>query len=225
MEKPSLSKSIAPVFEKLEKLSKIQRIFIFGGTLLLIIGVFGYFMYFPKMKELQKLGSEYQELEKKLATAKKTAKDLPKLQEEMNNAEAQLKVVMKALPETKEIPTLLESISLSGQEAGLEFVLFQPGNEQNKSFYAEIPVSIQISGKYHNVAIFFDKVARLPRIVNIQDINMRPDPTKKNNELVTTCTAVTYKFLDAKAAAPPAVKGKKGAIKPKTEATKPGKHG
>ncbi|MDP3286540.1 MAG: type 4a pilus biogenesis protein PilO [Desulfobacterales bacterium] len=225
MEKPNLSKSIAPVFEKLEKLSKIQRMLIFGGILFLTIGVFGYFMYFPKVKEIQKLDLEYGELEKKLSAAKNTAKNLPKLQEEINNAEGQLKLVMKALPETKEIPTLLESISLSGQEAGLEFVLFQPGNERNQSFYAEIPVSIQISGNYHNVAVFFDKVARLPRIVNIQDINMKPDPAKKNNELLTSCTALTYKFLDAKAAAPPAGKGKKGAAKKKIAETKPGKHG
>jgi len=224
MEKKSLSKSIAPVFEKLEKLSKIQRILIFCGILLLAIGVSGYFLFFPKMQEIQTLGSEYEELEKKLAAAKNTAKTLPKIKEEMNNAESQLKVVMKALPETKEIPTLLEGISLSGQDAGLEFVLFQPGNERNQSFYAEIPVSIQVSGKYHNVALFFDKVARLPRIVNIQDINMKPDPAKKNNELITACTAVTYKFLDAKAAAP-AVKGKKGAAKKKIAETKPGKHG
>ena len=224
MEKPNLSKSITPVFEKLEKLSKIQRILVFGSTLLLTIGVFGYFMYFPKMQQIQKLGSEHKELEKKLAVDKNTAKNLPKLQEEMNNAELQLKVVMKALPETKEIPTLLESISLTGQDAGLEFVLFQPGNEQDKNFYAEIPVSIQISGKYHNVAVFFDKVARLPRIVNIQDIIMKPDPAKKNNELLTTCTAVTYKFLEAKAAAP-ADKAKKGAETKKKEETKPGKHG
>jgi len=176
------------------------------------------------MQEIQTLGSEYEELEKKLSAAKNTAKNLPKVKEEMNNAESQLKVVMKALPETKEIPTLLEGISLSGQDAGLEFVLFQPGNERNQSFYAEIPVSIQVSGKYHNVALFFDKVARLPRIVNIQDINMKPDPAKKNNELITACTAVTYKFLDAKAAAP-AVKGKKGAAKKKIAETKPGKHG
>jgi len=229
MEKPSLSKSIAPVFEKLEKLSKIQRILAFAGILLLTIGAFGYFMYYPKMKDIQKLGSDYIELDKKLSASKNTAKNLPKLKEEMNNAEAQLKVVMKALPETKEIPTLLESISLSGQEAGLEFVLFQPGNEQNKSFYAEIPVSIQLSGNYHNVALFFDKVARLPRIVNIQDISMKPDPAKKNNELFTSCTAVTYKFLEAKAAPPAgAGKAKKGAAvaPPKTTAaTKPGKHG
>lgn len=224
MEKPNISKSIAPVFEKLEKLSKVQRILLFSGTLVLIIGVFGYFMYFPKMQELQKLGSEYEELEKKLSSAKSTAKNLPKIKEDMNKAEAQLKIVMKALPETKEIPALLESISLSGQEAGLEFVLFQPGGERNQSFYAEIPVSLQISGKYHNVAVFFDKVARLPRIVNIQDINIKPDPAKKNNELLTSCTAVTYKFLDAKAA-PPAAKGKKGAAKKKQAETKPGKHG
>jgi type IV pilus assembly protein PilO len=224
MEKKSLSKSIAPVFEKLEKLSKIQRILIFSGILLLAIGVSGYFLFLPKMQEIQTLGSEYEELEKKLSAAKNTAKNLPKIKEEMNNAESQLKVVMKALPETKEIPTLLESISLSGQEAGLEFVLFQPGNERNQSFYAEIPVSIQISGKYHNVAVFFDKVARLPRIVNVQDISMKPDPAKKNNELLTSCTAVTYKFLDSKAV-PPAAKGKKGAAKTKQGATKPGKHG
>ncbi|RPH52332.1 MAG: protein PilO [Desulfobacteraceae bacterium] len=224
MEKPSISKSIATVFEKLEKLSKIQRMLFFGGTLLLIIAIFGYFMYFPKMQELKKLGSEYEDLEKKLTAAKKTAKNLSKVKEEMNNAESQLKIVMKALPETREIPTLLESISLSGQDAGLEFVLFQPGNEQDKSFYAEIPVSIQISGKYHNVALFFDKVARLPRIVNIQDINMEPDTAKKNNELLTTCTAVTYRFLEAKAAEP-AAEDKKEAAKKKKVVTKPGKHG
>jgi type IV pilus assembly protein PilO len=224
MEKPSISKLIAPVFEKLEKISKIQRMLFFGGTLFLIVGIFGYFMYFPKMQALKKMGSEYEDLEKKLSAAKKTAKNLPKVKEEMNNAESQLKIIMKALPETREIPSLLESISLSGQDAGLEFVLFQPGNEQDKSFYAEIPMSIQVSGKYHNVALFFDKVARLPRIVNIQDINIEPDPAKKNNELLTTCTAMTYRFLEAKAAAP-ADKAKKGAETKKKAETKPGKHG
>jgi type IV pilus assembly protein PilO len=224
MEKPDISKSIAPVVEKLEKLTKVQRILIFSGTLILIVGVFVYFVYLPKMQEISKLRTEYQDLEKKLAASKSTAKNLPKIKEELEQAEAQLKVVMKALPETKEIPSLLEGISLSGQEAGLEFVLFQPGADRNQSFYAEIPVSMQVSGKYHNVAVFFDKVARLPRIVNIQDISMKPDPAKKNNELLTSCTAVTYKFLDAKDA-PPAAKGKKGAAKKKQAEKKPGKHG
>jgi len=220
MEKPDISKSIAPIFEKLEKLTKVKRFLLFTCIIVVIISSFIYFIFFPKIQQYSKLSTEYSDLNKKLAAAKVTAKELPKLKEEFNKAEIQLKVVMKALPESKEIPSLLESISLSGQEAGLEFVLFQPGNEINKSFYAEIPVSIQISGKYHNVAVFFDKVARLPRIVNIQNIVMRVDQSKKNNDLVTTCTAVTYKFLDTKDAE---ISKTKGASTKKT-VKKPGKH-
>ena len=220
MEKPDISKSIAPIFEKLEKLSKVKRFLLFSGVIVVIVSAFAYFIFFPKIQQYNKLSSEYADLNKKLSAANITAKELPKLKEEFNKAEIQLNVVMKALPESKEIPSLLESISLSGQEAGLEFVLFQPGIERNKSFYAEIPVSIQISGKYHNVAVFFDKVARLPRIVNIQDIVMRVDQSKKNNDLVTTCTAVTYKFLDTKDSEIP---NKKGPSTKKT-VTKPGKH-
>ncbi len=221
MEKPDISKSIAPIFEKLEKLSKAKRFLLFSGIIVVIVAVFVYFVLYPKLQQYRKLRTEYSELDKKLIAAKNAAKELPKLKEEFNKAEIQLKEVMKALPESKEIPSLLESISLSGQEAGLEFILFQPGNERNQSFYAEIPVSIQISGKYHNVAVFFDKVARLPRIVNIKDILMKVDPSKKNNDLITTCTAVTYKFLDIKEQ--PQIAEKKGAPKKNTE-TKPGKH-
>ncbi|MBU3949322.1 MAG: type 4a pilus biogenesis protein PilO [Proteobacteria bacterium] len=211
MEKPELSKSIAPIFEKLEKLSKIKRILIFCGILIVIVGVFVYTMLLPKFDKISKLESEYKTLTNKLNTAKRTASSLPEFKEKMNNADMQLKIVMQALPETKEIPTLLESISLCGQDAGLEFILFQPGNEINKNFYAEIPVSIIVTGKYHNVATFFDKVARLPRIVNINDISMKPDDKNKNEEqLLTSCTAITYKFLDAKDSAPAEKVNKKG---------------
>lgn len=212
MEKPEFSKSIAPIFEKLEKLSKTQRILIFCGILIAIVGIFVYTMWLPKFDKINKLESEYKQLTSKLDAAKRTAKNLPEFKEKMSIADAQLKIVTKALPETKEIPTLLESISLCGQDAGLEFVLFQPENEQNKNFYAEIPVSMQVSGKYHNVATFFDKVARLPRIVNINNISMKIDQAKKDNELFTSCTAVTYKFLDLKASEPAGKAMKKGRI-------------
>jgi type IV pilus assembly protein PilO len=90
----------------------------------------------------------------------------------------------------------LSSISQSGRDAGLDFLLFQPQAEKNKDFYAEIPVSIKITGNYHNVALFFDKVARLSRIVNIDDIKMTS--TKGNANLITSCKAVTYRFVEKK---------------------------
>ena len=90
----------------------------------------------------------------------------------------------------------MSSVSQSGRDAGLDFLLFQPEPEKNQDFYAEIPVSMKVAGNYHNVALFFDKVARLSRIVNIDDIKMTS--TKGNTDLITSCKAVTYRFVETK---------------------------
>jgi type IV pilus assembly protein PilO len=101
---------------------------------------------------------------------------------------------MRALPEKEEIPTLLTGISKAGKDSGLNFVLFQPKPDVEKEFYAEIPVAMKVRGDYHGVATFFESVAGLNRIVNIRDITITPD--KDSSNLSTTCTAVTYKFIE-----------------------------
>ncbi|HPA14663.1 MAG TPA: type 4a pilus biogenesis protein PilO [Desulfobacterales bacterium] len=206
------SKAIDPFFQKIEKLTKVQRILICFLTILLLAGSFVYFSYLPKFKEIDKLSKEYDGLAKQLIIAKNEAKDLEKYRNEMKQAEDQYRIVMKALPEKKEIPSLLAAISQSGQDAGLEFLLFEPKAEVQKDFYTEIPVSIQVKGNYHNVALFFDKISRLSRIVNINDIKIAL-PKENEDKLSTSCTAVTYKFVDA----PPQ--------KAQNSKTKPGKTG
>ncbi|MBU4209410.1 MAG: type 4a pilus biogenesis protein PilO [Proteobacteria bacterium] len=187
-------KAIEPLFEKVGNISKVHRILICVSTFIVITGLFVYFSYLPKFEKLNQLNSDYKNLEKMLASAKKKAAQVNKYREEMKIAEAQYKIAMKALPDKKEIPSLLTSISEAGREAGLEFLLFQPESEINKDFYAEIPVSIKVAGNYHNVGLFFDKVSRLSRIVNIKDIVM--ETSKEGNMLNTSCTAVTYRFVE-----------------------------
>ncbi|MBA3019004.1 MAG: type 4a pilus biogenesis protein PilO [Proteobacteria bacterium] len=187
-------KAIEPLFEKVGNISKVHRILICVSTFIVITGLFVYFLYIPKFEKLNQLNSDYKNLEKMLASAKKKAAQVNKYREEMKMAEAQYKIAMKALPDKKEIPSLLTNISESGKEAGLEFLLFQPESEINKDFYAEIPVSIKVAGNYHNVGLFFDKVSRLSRIVNIKDIVM--ETSKEGNMLNTSCTAVTYRFVE-----------------------------
>ena len=116
----------------------------------------------------------------------------------MKEAEAQFNMAMKKLPEKEEIPSLLTAISDSGQAVGLDFLLFEPKAEKKKEFYAEIPVAMSLRGDYHNLAIFFDQVARLNRIVNIENIQMSrgKSKSKTGNKLTVNCTAVTYKFID-----------------------------
>jgi type IV pilus assembly protein PilO len=191
---------------KIENLSKIQRILIFSGVFVLIIAIFVYVLFKPKLEKISSLGNELDNLEKKLVVAKKNAEDLESFQAKMQEAELQFKTAMKALPEKEEIPSLLTSISRSGQDVGLEFLLFEPKTEVRKDFYAEIPVAMQVKGGYHDLAMFFDKVARLSRIVNIKNIAM--GRTKDSQELSASCTAVTYKFVEPAPDKPAAKKGK-----------------
>ena len=185
---------LSPVFEKIEKISKAQRMMIYFGAITILIGAFVYFSCLPKHKTIDKLNQNYDKLEQQLAAAKRNAMQLGKFRNNMKKAEKDYRLAMKALPEKQEIPALLTGISQAGKVVGLEFLLFQPKAEIKKDFYAEIPVSIQVAGSYHNVGLFFDNVATLPRIVNIQGIKMTP--LKGSDELITSCSAVTYKFVE-----------------------------
>ncbi|MFC1812064.1 type 4a pilus biogenesis protein PilO [Thermodesulfobacteriota bacterium] len=198
MKKISLDK-IGPLLDtlanKVAKLSRIQRFLIVIVMLAIIIGPFVYFVYLPKTDTINKLTKEHEELEAKLAKLKIKAAKLKRLQAEKRKMEADFKIVRKALPNQKEIPDLLATISRAGSDSGLAFKLFKPLKPKKKGFYSEIPVKLSVTGGYHNVAQFFDKVAQLPRIVNMQNISIK---TAKGTNLSTSCTAVTYMFVPEK---------------------------
>ena len=123
------------------------------------------------------------------------------MEKELNDAKIELKKAMRLLPDKKELPQLLDGITSAGKLAGLDFLLFQPGKEVNKGFYAEIPVVIKVTGLYHDVAVFFDKVSKLPRIVNIGEVKIKSEDRGDSNILTTSCIAKTYRFIEGSDAA------------------------
>lgn len=195
-------------FEKIAALSRVHRILICAGTFLLIGGLFFYFIYMPKISEINELKVQLDDLEVKLTKARVAAKEFDKYQKKYREAKIRFKLALQLLPDKKEIPSLLENISRSGRGSGLEFLLFQPGNEVPKGFYAEIPVKIQVRGGYHNLAMFFDQVAKLSRIVNISNIEIKGARGSKKAEtyLEASCVATTFRFLEE---APQPKQGKK----------------
>jgi type IV pilus assembly protein PilO len=201
MKKPALSlDSVSPLFQKIEKLTKVQRMLIIISSFVILLGAFGYFSYYPKYQNISKLKKDLAQEEAKLEKAKANAKELNTWRAKMKSAEEKFNLSKMALPENEEIPSLLASVSQSGKDAGLNFLLFQPKPEEQKDFYAEIPVSINVAGDYHQVASFFDKVGALSRIVNVKDIHIAPlaeHGQTENGQLKTTCTAVTYKFSES----------------------------
>jgi len=193
-----ISKITTPIYAFIEKLSKIQRIALFGGVFVVVLGAFVWLSFYPNFGKINQLNEEVKDLERKLTIATQKAKQLPQYRQMFADKEAEFNLAKNALPEKKEIASLLTGISTAGKTAGLEFFLFQPREEKKQDFYAEIPVSIRVRGSYHNVAIFFDKVSRLFRVVNITDIVM--DTRKNTDELDTSCTAITYRFVESAAA-------------------------
>lgn len=124
-------------------------------------------------------------------------KNLAAYRIEVADLEVQLRRALQELPDKKEIPDLLKSISSLATQAGLEEALFRPVPEVFREFYAEVPVAIAVQGTFHQVATFFYEVGRLSRIVNINQIAIRePVVAAEGIRIKAECTATTFRYLD-----------------------------
>jgi type IV pilus assembly protein PilO len=180
-------------FEKVEKIKMPIRILILVGTIVVLAGAFIWLYYIPRTADIADVENKNRKLAKELAEVKKRAKNLEEFERKFERVNLQLEEALKILPDSKEIPSLLTNITRLGRESGLEFMLFNPQAERSQGFYIEIPVSIRVSGTYHRVAQFFDKVGRMDRIVNILNVSMKPEEAL-STQLITSCEAVTFQF-------------------------------
>lgn len=185
-----------PRVEQLLKLPNKQKIAILVAVVLVEAIALVYFLYLPKHKMLMDLKAQHQQLQAEVEEKTKIAVNLPKIQKEYNDLNLELEKALTELPNSKEIPSLLTSITATGKNAGLDFLVFRPRPEVVKDFYAEVPVDITVSGSYFSVANFFAAVANLPRIVNITNVDFA-EVRSVNNRMMTkvNCLATTFRFL------------------------------
>lgn len=188
----NLLSGLEPLFTKLNSLGVPQRVGIFVGSIVLIVGLYVWLLYLPKTKEIERLEVKDKNLVRQVSTARRKASKLKKIRIELENRKEEYVLVMNALPDTKEIPGILSSISSSAKESGLELNKITPGQEKSKDFYAEIPISMEVNGDFHQIALFFDKVSRFGRVVDITSVKMK---SSKDNKMLASCSAVTYRFL------------------------------
>lgn len=205
--------------ERFSKLPKNARLGVVVGVALGVVGLYGWLLYLPASEQLATVHRQELELQRKLNEVRTVAANLPKFQEELARLEREFEVALRQLPNSKELPVLLTDVSSIGKNAGLEFKSFKPKTEVPRDFYAEVPIEIEFSGSFHEIATFFDNVSKLPRIVNVSDIAMRIDEeTLDGTRLQVSGNATTFRFLEGSgagaAAAPGAPKqGANGAAK------------
>lgn len=187
------------LLERFFELESRQRLMACTAALVLVFGAYWYFVYSARRTETLSVAAKITDLRQQRTEKQKLVANIAKLQETVRELGAEVKQAEARLPDSKEIPDLLSSISSAGRDSGLEVISFRQRQEQLKDFYAEVPVDVTVRGNYHEVATFFDRVGQLDRIVNVSDIVMQT-PKREGAEMIvdTLCSATTFRFLDEK---------------------------
>lgn len=163
----------------------------------LVGGAWVYLDTFDQMAELEKVQNQEQQLKTEFEAKQKKAINLQDYQEQLNQIEAELYQMIRQMPTKEEVASLLTDISQMGLTSGLEFKLFKPGPSIRKDFYSELPISIEVTGKYDELGLFISGLATLPRIVTVHDVALIPKESKdkavvKPGDMTMAATIKTY---------------------------------
>jgi len=200
--------------DTLVKLPRIQKIAILAGIAVLLIGLYWFLLYRGQAEKLADKRAVLTKKQQELNEQKMILANLPKFRQETQEMKVKRQEALKQLPNKKDIDKLLRDVSSNAVDSGLEVLLFKPEKEVKKNFYAEIPVVLKLTGSYHDLGLFYDKVANFPRIVNITNIQIDRAKSKSKeisgeNVLQASCTAKTYKFIEEQAGGDAKKNGKK----------------
>lgn len=178
------------------RMSSQKKIFLTLVIVVVIWGLYTWGYYLPKNEQLDKLAEQVNKVTTELNQVKKIAAEIPVLEKEIEALDLKFKEALVVLPEKREVPTLLSSIAGLVKDSNLNMLVFKPLPESFEDFFARVPMEISVAGGYHDVARFFEKVSKLPRIVNISNISMRePKEEDGNYVVVTSGMATTFRFL------------------------------
>lgn len=172
----------------------IPRIVILAGMFVALIAAAAWFGWQSQYEELDVKRQEEEKLKGDWLAKKKQAVNLEAYRNQLVEIERSFGALLKQLPNAAEMESLLVDINQAGLGRGLQFELFKPGAEVVKDFYAELPITVNLTGSYHDFGSFAGDIAKLPRIVTLNDINVVQG--KSGDVLALATTAKTFRYLD-----------------------------
>jgi type IV pilus assembly protein PilO len=195
---------MANILEQIQKTPRSQKLM---ATALLVgaLGAVYYFVFWTDFEvQGKRLAGEFTRLDQELQQYEARKRDYMRFKNEVAKLLEEQKELLRILPKKAELPTFLDSIYNQAEPLGLEISLFARKDEKPQELYVRIPVEIELLGGFHQIARFFNRVAALPRIVNIEDVQLTdPTVTDSGVRLKARFQAVTFRFADRPQAAPP----------------------
>jgi type IV pilus assembly protein PilO len=190
--------------EQLDSIPPLYRWLAIPGLMVLMAALYWNFFYQPYLEDMELLQEKIHAKRQTVEKHKRIAARLDTFKAQVSDLEARLRVLLRELPESREIPGMIRQISDVGVRTGLQINLIKPQPEQRKEFYAEIPIQVRVKGQYHAVGRFFDDLAHLERIISVSGIQIEAASQE------TQCLATTFRFLDEAELNEAAAAAKKG---------------
>ena len=184
-----------------------------GAFLVLALGgIGGYYYYYewPARTDMVSRETQLRSLRADIAKGYATARRLPEFRSQVEELQGRLEGLKSVLPDEKDAADLLRRLQTVATQSNLTIKSFKPSPTVTKTLHAEWPIALELDGNYHNLAIFFDRVSKFTRIVNISalDVRGKDKPAAASSTLSATCTATTFVLMDKPAP------GKKPGAKP-----------
>lgn len=179
--------------ERLKTLTNTQKFVSLVLMVVILSGVFVWFVFIPKSGEIAQLNDANAGLNNEINIHRIKASRLEELIKENRELQRQLAELKEQLPPEAEVEILLKQVSELGGRTGLDFKLWQPTEKKTNGsgLYVEIPVNVEVAGGYHALGLFFDKISKLPRIVNVANIKMGATKTERNKVFIQTSFSAT----------------------------------
>ena len=172
----------------------IPKITVLVGLFVAILAAGWWFVWDDQLIELEKKQKEEETLKQEYIDKKRQAVNLDLYIQQLADIDRSFGALLKQLPDKSEIDALLIEVNQAGLGRGLQFELFKPGQERIKDFYAELPIAVKINGSYHDFGAFAADIAKLPRIVTLNNISIAP--AKDGGQLSLDATTKTFRYLD-----------------------------
>lgn len=152
----------------------------------------------PLREEYDRQEMQLAQLQTKIQEGRAARQELPKFREEVRQLELELDKLLRILPARRNTPDLMRRIRSLAEQGDFSLKKFNPGTLSDKEFFSEWPISVNVEGTYHNLALFFDRISRFSRIINIEDleISARQVTAKGPHTIASNFTAKTFVYKE-----------------------------
>ncbi|MGC6508485.1 MAG: type 4a pilus biogenesis protein PilO [Myxococcota bacterium] len=187
------------IIDRLSKQPQSNRFAIYLGIYILFVVLYIFMGLFPIQERIVSLEGQRDEKQQKLALVRSRVSSLESLTAEASELKVALERAKQELPNSSEIPKLIKEITETGRNAGLEvrkFTQLGERDSETNDYVSEVPIALGLEGSFHEIAIFFDQLSKMPRIVHVMNINMEiSNETASTVDLYVEGDAITFRFL------------------------------